>query len=235
MSKIDILTYFDNHHEYLYKIFFLPSYQKYLSQDFNLIVHTRQSGYSDTSFESKNWCQIIIDRFDMLLTYVQNHKHSWAIFSDTDILFLDNFRSNIDSYINTTQDKKIYYMAENCKYHTYKKHHMFEINGGFFLFYCCDEIFQFFNYIKNNISLMEKPNDQIFIQKLISTQNQHIDIDNIKIDIDLLDSKLFVTNNNPVNQLFNRMKFMKVFHATSTKTIMEKINLLSSISIRNAK
>lgn len=242
-TKIDIITYIDNNYHNLYDTFFLSSYNKYLSNDFNLVnIKAKSNNNNETFFESKNWCEIIINRFDILCSYIRNNKNKWAIFSDTDVVFFDNIKSNIDDIINSRNNIPIWYMSENLNnFQSLKAKNKYilsrtrkEINGGFFLFYCCDMVYKWFNYIKTNISSMSKPNDQVFIQDLINKQNSSTitftyDNNEYKIPFELLDPLIFATNNNNKQVTIRHLKSIKAFHATSALTVIEKLQILSSV------
>lgn len=212
---IDIICYYDNHQEILYDTFFLPTYNKYLASNFNLLSTKFKSRHQSSFYESDNWCEIVINRFDILKDYIKRNNSKWAIFSDIDILFL----GDITDYIlkSTLQDRvDIFYMSETsrpCKWY---------INGGFFLFKCTDYIYDFFDRIQSGIRLMPRPNDQILIQSVL---RELTDFKNY-----ILDPNIFVANNRHFRSIIPliRKKQIRVFHATSTATIISKIQVLST-------
>jgi hypothetical protein len=250
MNKIDILSHLDNNYYSLYETFFLSSYKKYLSKNFNLIPSIIETKNTDSFFESKHWSKIIIDRFDILCDYIQNNKNKWAIFSDIDIIFFDDIQKEICAYTKL-DNIPIWYMAENfyslkkysgksTKYLNDKNQTFPQINGGFFLFYCCDEIEAWFRLIKLNIELMTKPNDQTFIQNILNAQkNFQIKFKYNKKEYQfiygILNPIQFATNNNEIITIIQNLDYIKVFHATSSADAIEKFQILSSIYIKKYK
>lgn len=236
---IDIITYSDTNHKCLYDIFFESSYKKYLANDFNLINYYTNALNNDDTFQSNNWSSIIINRFNILIEYAKNNPNKWAIFSDIDIIFLDNIYDDISPLINKSHDIKIFYMSENIQ--SYKKTAKVktnpyinsikpQINGGFFLFLCCQEVYEWFTYIAKNITNMKYPNDQIFIQNTINRCSPfHIKFKDYDILYTVLNPLIFTTNNNPLHEAISALRFSKVFHATSASGIIEKMQVLSSI------
>lgn len=215
-DKIDILCYYDNLQESLYDLFFYPSYERYLETSFNLVAHKlNTSKYTIGDWNSKHWSKILIDRYDFLKDYILLNNNSWSIFSDIDILFLDNFYNQIQPLI-IDNSYNIYYMPE------YIRSLNSEINGGFFLFKCNKEVYDFFDLVQNHAKKMEYPNDQVAASELLK---------NKIINQSLLFRHSFVTNNNPKSKISRLISYgtIKAFHATSCHTTMEKIQVLSSI------
>jgi hypothetical protein len=214
---IDIISYYDNHHEMIFENLFLPTFQKYLTPSFNLLTYKNKSKYTTSGFQSNNWCDIMINRFDILKEYIVNNKSKWAIFSDIDIIFFDNFITDIVQYY-CQQNIEIIYMSEVMNNHT-----NWLINGGFFLFKCSDYIYDYFNTIQINIKNMNRPNDQTFIHNYLK--------ENINFKNAILDQEIFVTNNNnniqDIKNLIVNNK-IKVFHATATMSVLSKIQILST-------
>jgi hypothetical protein len=229
MNKIDILTYHDRLHQPLFDIYFCPSFQQHLSQNFNLISHVdNNSSSADGSFESEHWSEILINRFDILKEYVS--KNLWsekiAIFSDIDIVFFDDIYTTIQKSmepkdpIPTTNAIDIAYMAENL----HCPHHM--INGGFFAFKCSEHILRFFDHIQCLAKKQKKPNDQPVIQSYFQRENK------FNTTHALLNKTEFCTNNNPLYMLNSLISTVKVFHATSATNIIEKCHVLSNIILK---
>jgi hypothetical protein len=110
---------------------------------------------------------------------------------------------------------------------TIKNPQKYHINGGFILFKCCDYIYDFFTNIQDNTKLMKIPNDQTYTTQYLKN--------NPNFQSNLLDNNIFVTNNHTVNISINliRKKMIKVFHATSTTSTMEKVQVLSTVLCLN--
>lgn len=218
-DKLDILCYYDNLQECLFDLFFYPGYEKYLKTNFNLICHKFDTDKNTIGgWNSKHWGKILIDRYDFIKAYILSNNNRWSIFSDIDILFLDNFYNEIRSLISDNS-YNIYYMPE------YIRSRNSEINGGFFLFKCNKQVYDFFDLVQNQTKEMKYPNDQIVISELLK---------NKIINQSLLLRHGFVTNNNPKCKINRLISYgtMKVFHATSCHTTMEKIQVLSTVYVK---
>jgi len=164
---IDILCYYDQNHQVLYDYFFNLSYKKYINQNiFQLFPRVVQSADNNSHYLSNHWSKMLIDRYNFILSYIETHQNYWAIFSDIDIVFLNDIADSILNIIqsfNNTID--IFYMKES-PYIQYNK----EVNGGFFLFKCTNTIYNYFKDVQECTAQMEKPNDQLCVNKFLSTK-----------------------------------------------------------------
>ena len=213
---IDIICYYDNHHDGLFNDLFFPTYKKHLSSTFNLVSHRTESKYNESLFESQNWCEIMINRFDILKQYIVANHSKWAIFRDIDIIFFDNFITDIMPFFYQ-EDIDIAYMSECIN-----NRNKWYVNGGFFLFKCSDYIYNYFDHIQNNVKQMSKPNDQTFIHQYLK--------DNVKFKNSVLNQNIFLANNQDMNYSAELIKkrIVKVFHATSTMSFLAKTQVLST-------
>jgi len=216
-SCIDILCVYDDHHKCLYDMFFYPTYEKYLSSSFNIKPIYKLSKYESTGYNSKNWSEILINRFILLKDYIKNNLNKWAIFSDIDVIFFGDFIQHVNHIIKSSTNK-IFYTSE---FGNMSQRNL--INGGFFLFYCDDFVSNFFDLIIQETKKMQNPNDQIFITDYLK-QNQDL-------PIDLLPSDVFLANNIAIQENFFHIKrgTAKVFHATSAYSIYDKLQVLSTV------
>lgn len=213
---IDIICYYDNHHDCLFDNFFYPTFKQNLEEkNFNLVEYKTMSKYSDSSFESKNWSDMLINRFDILKEYIIKNPSKYAIFSDVDVIFLDDFYDNIKKYLNEN-NIQIFYMSEELN-----NTKNWYINGGFFLFHCSKYIYNYFEYIQQNIKKMEIPNDQKFIHNYLQRDRKFLS--------GLLNDKIFATNNAHIKKIKNILPSIKVFHATCTFSALSKYQVLSSV------
>lgn len=214
---IDIICYYDNHYDILFDYFFYPTYQKHLSSNFNLIIKKTISSHKQSLFEWPNWCEIIIERYDILKEHIRCNPSKWTIFSDIDIVFLNNFSMDILQFLDQ-ENTHIAYMAESFN-HLDK----WDINGGFFLFKCSNYMYDYFDHIQQNIKQMTRPNDQVFIREYL--------LNNPELKTSILDNNIFLTNNYPINHSIELIKKQtaKVFHATSAGSLLSKIQILSSV------
>lgn len=219
MNKIDVIVHYDHLHQYLKEIYFDPSFDSYLSDHFSLINFFDHNKESDGSYGSSHWSDMIIKRFDIIKEYISQNLNTnkIAVFTDIDVLFLDNIYDDVIKVLNSKYD--IAYMSEGLSF----EHHM--INGGFFVFRCSLDIFSFFDTIQSITRDSLAKNDQPVIQNYFKNNLQ-------KIKYTTLNKYLFCTNNNPRYVAEKLIPTMKVFHATSASNITEKSQVLSTILLK---
>jgi|688.fasta_scaffold667658_1 hypothetical protein len=215
-KKIDIICFFDSLHKPLFDLFFKESFDIYLSENFKLVTHFENSANTALNqghYQSDHWSSIIEKRIDFLRNYINTHNNNWAIFSDIDIIFLNNIYMSIYNTISTNYNNiNIFYMPE-----IYFEN---KINGGFFLFRCCSEIDMFFAHIQELLKASSIKNDQPIIQELLN---------NNLIKYGLLDKDIFMTNNHDQYFILSKLSNIGAFHATSASNIWIKTQILSSI------
>lgn len=220
INPIDIVCYYDQNHQVLYDYFFYPSYQQYVNQDHFVLKPTvvKTKG-TDCSYLSQHWSNMLIQRYDILLSYIKKNTDRWTIFTDVDVVFLNDISDSINKLVQNNNGAEIFYMKE-APYMSRNK----EVNGGFFIFKCTDIIVNFFRHIQNCTKQMDNPNDQVCINKLLL---------DLSIPFALLPPIEYLTNNGRMdttkrNILNNKTK---VLHATSTYNLNTKIQILSSALI----
>lgn len=218
MNKIDFIIHYDHLHKYLKDIYFYPSFNKYLSESFNLIEFFDDNNETDGTYRSSHWSDMIIKRFDIIQNLVLKNIDSNKIFvfSDIDIIFFQNIYNDI---INTLgSDYEIAYMSENVA----AEHGM--INGGFFAFRCSRNVLSYFQKIQNSTINSAIKNDQPVIQNYLKNNND--------ISFTIFDRYTFCTNNNPRYISEKLIPIMKVFHGTSACNMIEKCQILSTVSLK---
>lgn len=216
MNKIDIIVHYDHLHKDLKNLFFDPSFKIHLSKDFNLIDCIDENNEQDGSYLSAHWSDMIIKRFDIIKEYISKNLDSQklALFTDIDIIFLDNIYKDIIQLAASEYD--IAYMSEGLLFKD------FMINGGFFVFKCSLKTFAFFDNIQFITKNSVLKNDQPIIQEYLSNNT-------INLKFTTLNKNYFCTNNNPRHLAEGLIPNMKVFHATSASNLLEKFQVLSTI------
>lgn len=219
IQKIDIITHYDHLHKNLKDIFFNPSFKTHLSNNFNLVDFIDENNEEDGSYLSSHWSDMIIKRFDIIKEYIIQYLNTnrIAIFTDIDIIFLDNIYEDIITISESKYD--IAYMSEGLLFKD------FMINGGFFVFKCSLKTFAFFDTIQSLTIRSPLKNDQPIIQEYILNNPQNV-------NFAILNKYLFCTNNNPKQLTEKLIPNMKVFHATSASNLLEKFQVLSTILLK---
>lgn len=224
-TKIDILTYFNHHHKILYDLYFRPTFELFLSKNFRLITkyseQARSEDTNDYGYQNSIWQKMIVDRFDIILNHIQSNKNNEiiSIFSDVDIVFFGDFFDDLQYFIKD-RSLSVVHMPEA----PHAERHY--INGGFFAFRHCDQAVEHFTTIKQMLlSHNGIKNDQPLIQEFIRDNN---------IDYaDIMPYFVFNANNCDIfiNERLLSGGLLKVFHATSTESVYDKILVLNRMCL----
>lgn len=225
---IDIITYCDKSQNILKNLYFKPSFDIFLAKYFNhidLIYENNADPILESGFGGRIFQDIIHQRWKIIIDHITKQpldNNKLSIFSDIDVLFLDDFYPDILSASKSMPRTHIFFMSEIPTYFRSITDN-YEINAGFFVFRHSKQSIDFFKtiyYLMNKLKIKE---DQAYIrQQLKSTYNN---------SISLLDYKIFNTNNyNPeINNQLVLNKKLKVFHATSCFNIYQKLIRLNQI------
>jgi hypothetical protein len=226
-NKIDIITYFNHHHKILYDLYFKPTFDLFLTDNFNLITKYADNAVSDNiqdyGYTNKIWQQMIVDRFDIIINHIQNNINpdTASIFSDVDVIFFDNFYLDLQPFLKN-KSLLLWYMPESINANPYTK--SYYINGGFFCFKHSEKILEYFFTIQKLLIEFDGiKNDQTIIQSFLKNNN-------IKY-INIMPFSVFNTNNCDINNntYAIKNKTLKVFHATGASSVNEKIIILERI------
>lgn len=223
-NKIQILTYFNHHHKILYDLYFKPTFDIFLQNNFTLITkyadERLSNDISDYGYTKKIWQQMIVDRFDIILDHIRSNldPNTVSIFSDVDVMFFGNFYTELEPFI---QNKSLilWYMPESINADSYY------VNGGFFAFKHSKETIRYFLTIQKLLLAYDGiKNDQPIIQDYL--KENRIDYANI------MPFSVFNTNNCHINNNIGLLKSgtLKVFHATSTASVYSKILVLDKLN-----
>lgn len=223
-DKIQIITYFNQYHQILFDLYFLPTFNLYLEKNFelvpNYIDHSHIKNPQDYGYIKKIWQQIIVDRFDYIIEHIKKNidEERISIFSDVDVVFFGDFYNDLKAFSND-QSLILWYMPETFRGPRYL------INGGFFAFRHSYRTIEYFEKIKYLLSSNNHTvkNDQPIIQNFLKQTGASY--------ADIMPSTIFSANNSGMdnNMLLLRNGSLKVFHATSTYCIHSKIIVLEKV------
>ncbi|RBL89640.1 putative nucleotide-diphospho-sugar transferase [Chitinophaga flava] len=93
-DKIPLLTYYSPSHKILFDRFFLPSYNQYLSNSFELVIKTSDQ-LCNGEFGSINWNKQMKEKISFVNDFIQLTDAEYVVFSDVDIIFFDDIRYEI--------------------------------------------------------------------------------------------------------------------------------------------
>lgn len=234
---IDIITYSDNYQKILKNLFFKPSFSLYLKNDFrhiDIIENNTPDNYTEFGFGSPIFQHMIYRRWEILIEHIESciDRNKVSIFSDIDVVFLGNFRTNIDAllsdtyhnYVNNDHQKDVYFMPETPTELNFDIRNNHNINAGFFVFRHSKETLDFFSFILQFMKNQRVKEDQLYIREYLRKR--------FMPNIGLLDFSVFNTNNCDFNTNLSLLKAnkLKVFHATSCFDLNEKIKILYNIT-----
>lgn len=225
---IDIITYSDSYQKILKTLFFKPSFDLFLSNDFNHIDFVKDTNIDDAKefgFGSEVFQQIIYERWEILIDHIKKNSdpNKISIFSDIDIVFFGNIK-NIVVQLFRNPNIDIYFMPETPDPMNINPKNNFNINAGFFIFRHSEQTLEFFEYILNFMRSQSIKEDQFYITQYLKN--------NYYPNIRLLNFNTFNANNCPLDlniELLNNQT-LKVFHATSCINLNEKIKVLYTIT-----
>lgn len=90
-----LLTFYSDTHKELYEKYFLSSYNKHLSEDFELIAkHITQISKSG-DYGSNGFLETMLEKVKHIIDNIDLSSNDPLVFSDCDIQFFDNFKENI--------------------------------------------------------------------------------------------------------------------------------------------
>lgn len=222
-KKIEIITYFNHHHNILYELYFKPTFDLFLQNDFDLISiyadKTLSNNIDDYGYTKKIWQQIIVERFDIIIDRIKANldPNRVSIFSDVDVMFFGNFYADLQPFINDSS-LLLWYMPESINA---QRHY---INGGFFAFKHSTDTVKYFLSIKKLLLAHDGiKNDQPIIQNFLSITRAPYS--------GIMPYTVFNTNNCHISQNISllRNNTLKVFHATSTSSVYSKILVLDTL------
>lgn len=93
-NKIPALAYYSPAHKPLFDNFFSPSFNKFLSKDFELIVSMGEQ-ICTVEFEKGGWNAQVKEKVLFANTVIQNMKNGFLLFSDVDIVFFENIKNQL--------------------------------------------------------------------------------------------------------------------------------------------
>ena len=92
---IPLLSYYTQSHEVLFDEYFLPSFEKYLSKSFRLIVETGHQDCPSSTYYRKGWFETVVKKIDFVNSFLQTSNDELLVFADVDIVFFDNFKDSL--------------------------------------------------------------------------------------------------------------------------------------------
>lgn len=93
-TKIPLLTYYSPSHESMFEQYFYPSYLKYLSADFELLI-SKGSQVCNALFEEDRWNDQVKEKIIFVNNFLQSTSEEYFVFSDVDIIFFKNIRDEL--------------------------------------------------------------------------------------------------------------------------------------------
>jgi hypothetical protein len=110
-----LYTFYTSSHTEIYENYFLKSFNKYLSSDFELhaefgVQKTKQGDFTDPELGSS-----MDDKLTLLKRAIEENYGKWFIYADCDIQFFNNIKDDINNYINIGEKQDIdMFCQEDC-------------------------------------------------------------------------------------------------------------------------
>ena len=97
---IPILTYHTESHKCLYDDFFKPSFDKHLSEDFTLVSINGMQKCASATYYEEGWFDTVYEKIKFVNNFLNITDSELFVFSDVDIIFLDNIKDTILAELN---------------------------------------------------------------------------------------------------------------------------------------
>jgi len=218
MNKL--LTFYSESHIKLYEEFFLNSFNKNLSKNFNLIVKKIPQVCESGDFASNGFDLAMLEKIKFIIENININEDQLLVFSDCDVQFFNDLEFIMDDYDILFQ--KDYFEKNYC--------------AGFFVSKQNSKVLNFFEKVKNSLieSLNGKIDDQGIINTLLNNNDKLI-----KSGF-LPDNKYWTVGNSTEGRVWNGENVyipedLIVHHANFTIGIENKIKLLNLVKEKNEK
>lgn len=211
-----LVTFYTQSHIEIYTKYFLPSFNEFLINDFELIECNYEQVCTDGSYGSKGFNQTMIGKIEGIVKNIDLSDERPMVFADCDIQFFKNIKSDVieevENYDIKLQDDIVCMCA------------------GFFVCKQNEKILHFFNDVLENLKNLVNQgyDDQQIINNFLKS-NKH------PISYGLLPKEKYFTvaSSNGAKQwngeTFSIPKGIIVHHANWTVGIENKIKLLNYV------
>ncbi len=216
MKKIKLLTFFTDSHVPLYEKYFVPSYNTYLKDDFELYESHYEQVCEKASYGTPGFGETMIGKLNHIIDYIDLNDENPLVFADCDIQFFNNFKDDI---INELDDYDIKFQDD-----------ILVVCAGFFICKQNQKILNFFNDIRKTLvdTVKNGMDDQQLINLFLRT-NKHP----LKHGVLSRDKYFTVASANGGKQWngsdFNIPKTILVHHGNWTVGLENKFKLLEYV------
>lgn len=211
-----LLTYYTNSHKKIYELFFLPSYNEFLNEDFKLVNSEYDQITEDISYGTNGFNQTMIGKIEHILKNIDTDDKEPLVFSDCDVQFFQNISNDLKKEI---EDYDIKFQDD-----------IVCVCAGFFICKQNENVKFFFENVLNNLknSFINGYDDQQIINSFLRSGKY-----NLKHGL-LPKNKYFTvasSNNSKqwTGESFIIPKNILVHHANWTVGIENKLKLLEYV------
>ena len=209
-----LLTFYSKTHKVLYDNFFIPSYEKYISNEYKLITKKIDQVCTSGEFASIGFDYVMLQKIKFIIDNIDINDEDPLIFSDCDVQFFSNLNFNLSDYDILFQHD--FYPNARC--------------AGLFVCKQNKKILSFFQLIEKNLTnnLNKGTDDQGIINRLLDSGYS-------EIKSGLLPNEEWwtvgmITNGSVWNGQFVQIpKNIKVHHANFTIGVNNKIKLMELV------
>jgi hypothetical protein len=145
-----LYTFYSPSHKEIYERYFLESFNRHLSEDFELIAQADQQITENGSFSDPNVSGVWADKITLLKEAIKANYGSWFVYADCDIQFFGNIMQDIEDRIEPGLD---IICQEDCG----------TICAGFMAINASLKMYNFMNTVE---LYHRQSNDQIVINQL---------------------------------------------------------------------
>jgi len=150
-----LLTFYSDSHEEMYTNYFLDSYNKYLTQSFELILNKIEQICVSGDYGSDGFSNAMLKKINHIINNIDVNDNELLVFADCDIQFFSDFSTEITTELG---DFDIKFQSDvTC------------ICAGFFVCKQSDTVLNFFKHVRDVLKnvMNQKVDDQQVINHII--------------------------------------------------------------------
>jgi len=150
-----LLTFYSDSHEEMYENYFLESYNKYLSDSFDLLPNKIEQICESGEYGSDGFSHAMLEKINHIINNIDTNDNELLVFADCDVQFFSDFSKEITEELGNYDIK--FQSDVTC------------LCAGFFVCKQSSEVLKFFNTVKSILKTVmdKKVDDQQVINHII--------------------------------------------------------------------
>lgn len=211
-----LLTFFTNSHLEIYENYFLPSFESYLKNDFELLESHYEQICENGSFGSSRFGETMIGKLEHIIKNIDINDTQPLVYSDCDVQFFGEIKNDL--------------LTEIENYDLKLQNDILCMCAGFFICKQNQNVLNFFTDVLNTLKNSSLPNDddQRIINEFLNKKVYPLKYDTLPCDKYF--TVAYANNSRQWNgEDFNIPSTILVHHANWTVGINNKLKLLEYV------